>query len=72
VLPLTAGCRIFPSPKVFVVPQRSTTKRVALLGMWALRLSQTTCHGASGGAEANKSPRRTTRNQPRCMSRHPQ
>jgi hypothetical protein len=43
------------------MPQRSATKRVTPSDMWVLRLSQTTSHGAVGGAEANKPSRKAAK-----------
>ena len=55
----------FPfSPRSSLMLQRSATKRTTPSDMWVLRLSQTTFHGAVGGARRTDCPG-TTQNLPR-------
>jgi hypothetical protein len=52
----------FPfSPRSSLMPERVATRRVTASDMEVLRLSQTTCHGAVGAAEANRFARNDTK-----------
>src|ERR1700733_1814102 len=60
----------FPfSPRPSWMPQRSATRRVTPSDMWVLRLSQTTCQRAAGGAEANRLSSNDTKSRFRPSSR---